>query len=180
MILFIADCPSDYFWGILGLDKDLDWLCLAIVPGKVDLCPFSSSISLFIYVRLDCYEDSWSLASSSSVIGPSIPLAPPWELERPVVACLFNFASYLASDLTLASICLALLVNCVYRAATGCLGGSFRKGSICFRLKDFMMWSCKAAEFNAAWFVSSFLWLIWFNIMSEVAAAYFGTEAGYR
>jgi hypothetical protein len=90
------------------------------------------------------------------VIGPKTPL-PLYELDLTVVAYLFSFTSLRASDLTDASICLALLVNCVYLAATGYLGGSFLKGSIYFRLKDFMMWSWRAAELRAAWFVSSFL-----------------------
>ena len=68
------------------------------------------------------------------------------EAELAVLACLWT----LASLLTLASICLALLVNCYYLTDAGYLGGNFLNGSICFKLNDFMMWSCKAAELRAA------------------------------
>lgn len=149
IIFVIADCPSDNFWGCnqLDWDNDLDWLIRA---GMVDLYPFSSSIFWSMYVRLDCYDESWSLASSSSVMGPSTPRALCEVDLIDVVVFRLSLTSDLASNLTLARIYLALFVNCVYLAATGCLGGSFLKGSICFKLKDFMMWSCKAAEFNAA------------------------------
>ena len=68
------------------------------------------------------------------------------EAVLPVVACLFDATSVL----TFASISLAFCVNCCcHFTPMGFLGGSFRKGSMLFRLKLFMMWSCKAAELMA-------------------------------